>query len=242
MTAASPPLSLRYLGGCPGRDRPGPVTVVVLDDRFEVQGHGWGWRIGFGSVVRVDEPQPAPDGDGLVVPIVWTPPQGERTLMLSGRDAVRLRFLLAQAVAAGRFAAARAAVSHIETPPPTRRPGGRPMPGPWQRELRRMRAVTTAALVTALAALVLVFGAAIVVVGRGAGGGHWARDRAVIAARASDVRLAGDRNDAGALSTALQALVDECHRLEAYNGDAANTGDDFVEVQRTCAGAGVALF
>jgi len=233
-------LTLRYLGGCPGRDRPETVQVAVEEDRFELRGRGWGWRIGFGSVMSVGDAQPAPDGDGAMVPVVWQPPDtGERTLMLSGRDAGRLRFLLAQAVAARQYEAERSAErpSPPAPPPPARRPLG-----PWARELRRMRAVTLAALTVALVALVLVFGVAVAVLGSRFGGGHWARDRALLTQRSQDITLAQERNDVGGLSQALQALVDECHRLEAYNGEATNTGKDFDEAQRLCATVGVALF
>ena len=113
--------------------------------------------------------------------------------------------------------------------------------GPWQRELRRMRAVTAAALVVALTALVAVFGVALLVVGRDAGSSTWVRDRALLEERAADVRLAQERNDAAALSQALDALVAECHRLEARNSEITNTGDDFIAAQQICSTVGVVL-
>ena len=215
------------------------MQVTVYTDRFELHARGWGWRIGFDSVVQVGETQPAPDGDGVMVPIVWRAPDGERTLLLSGRDAGRLRFLLAQSVAVARLAD-ELPQPHSDAPPPPAG-GRRRYLGPWQRELRRMRAVTAAALVVALVALVTVFGIALLVVARDAGGSRWAQDRAVLEERAADVRIAEERNDAGALSQALQALVEECHRLEARNSETANTGDDFTAAQRTCSTVGVVL-
>jgi hypothetical protein len=104
-----------------------------------------------------------------------------------------------------------------------------------------MRAVTLAAMGVALTALVLVFGVAVVIIGRD-GGGQWARDRADLTNRVAAVQLAQDRNDAGALSLALQALLDACQELEVRNGDASNSGRDFAEAQRICATAGVVLF
>jgi hypothetical protein len=238
MTTSPPALALTYLGGCPGHTRPEPVSVTVYDDRFEVQAKGWGWRIGFDSVLRVGDAQPSPDGQGQMVPIAWAPPSGgEPTLLLSGTDAVRLRFLLAQSVATSRLAA------EMPVPePPARdvlpRRGG----GAWHRELRRMRAVTVAAMTVALAALVLVFGVTLVVLEREAAGGHWATDRATLGRLNDDIRGAVERNDAGAQSAALQALVDECQRLTQYNDDPKNTGSNFEQAQRTCADAGVVLF
>lgn len=233
-------LTLRYLGGCPGRDRPDTVEVAIEDDRFEVRGSGWGWRIGFGSVRGVGEPQPAPDGAGQLVPVVWQPPVGEvRTLMLSGQDAGRLRFLLAQAVATRQFEEERAA----EQPAPPEQPTVPRSPGPWARELRRMRAVTVAAMTVALAALVIAFGVAIVVLGTGQDGGHWKTDRAALARYQNEIQTATDRGDTTTLARALQALEDECRRLEAtHNNDGANRGKDFTEAQRICATIDVALF
>ncbi len=239
MTASPPALALHYLGGCPGRTHPDDVEVTVHDDRFELRGHGWGWRIGFGSVVRVGEPQPSPDGEGQLLPVVWAPEGGERTLMLSGRDAGRLRFLLAHGVAAERF------VQEQPLPIPERGrvvPAGLRPPSAWQRELRRMRAVTVAAMVVALTALLIVFGVAVFVMGRSGGAGHWAEDRALLARHDDDLRSARERDDADALSRALQALLDECRRLESHNGATGNTGEDFTTVRRTCATVGVALF
>lgn len=238
MTTSPPALALTYLGGCPGHTRPGPVAVTVYDDRFELQAKGWGWRIGFDSVIRVGDAQPSPDGQGQMVPIAWAPPDGgEPTLLLSGKDAVRLRFLLARGVATSRLAA------ELPVPePPARVFLPRRGVSAWQRELRRMRAVTVAAMTVALAALVLVFGVTLVVLGREASGGHWATDRATLTRLNGDINLAVERNDAGAQSAALQALVDECQRLTGYNGDPKNTGTSFEEAQRTCADAGVVLF
>lgn len=233
-------LMLQYLGGCPGRERPDTVQVTIADDRFEIQGHGWGWRIGYGSVLRVGEAQPAPEGQGLLVPVVWQPPgEGERTLMLSGHDAGRLRFLLAQAVATYQVEADRAAAAPARPPAPPLI--GRPL-GPWARELRRMRAVTLAAMTVALVALVIVFGVAAYVLGSGLGGGHWAADRAILTRYLEEIEAANARNDTAALSRALQALVDECQRLTGYNGEVANTGKDFAEVQRICSTTGVTLY
>jgi hypothetical protein len=232
-------LTLRYLGGCPGRDRPDTVLVDVGEDRFEVRGKGWGWRIAFSSVRGVGDPQPAPDGEGQLVPVVWEPPEGgERTLMLSGKDAGRLRFLLAQAVATHQYEEDRAA--ELPPPPPP------PMPrsaGPWARELRRMRAITLAAMTVALVALVLVFGVAIVVIGSRQGGGHWERDRATLTRHQDEIQAATDRGDTAALTRALQGLENECRRLEAaYNNVGANQGADFDEAQRICATIDVALY
>jgi hypothetical protein len=254
MTASPPALRLRYLGGCPDRARPDTVDVTLHDGYFELRGHGWGWRIAFSSVVRVGEPQPAPDGDGQLLPIVWEPPGGERTLMLSGRDAGRLRFLLAQAVAAERLTTTRPPAPPAPTgrdaagggpgspaPAVAGAPPARRLPSAWQRELRRLRLLTLVGMTVALAALVVVFGIALVVLGRG-GGGHWAGDRALLERHMADIRVAEGRNDAGGLSQALQALVDECRRLEAYNGEPDNHGDDFAAAQRICATVGVTLF
>lgn len=238
MEATAAPLTLRYLGGCPGRSKPEPVTVGVFDDRFELQAGGWGWRIGFDAVQDLGALAPAPDGEGSLVSVRWDAPRGGQTLLLSGRDAVRLRYLLAQGVAAHR--AAEEERSRRMTP------GGLiPVQGrvvtPWQRELRRMRAFAVGALAVALAALVVVFGVAVYVVGRAATAGHWADDRATLTRLQTDIRLAQERNDPAALSLALQELQDECRRLETYNGDAGNRGGDFTEAQRVCAGAGVTL-
>ena len=157
--------------------------------------------------------------------------------MLSGRDAGRLRFLLAQGVAAERFASERP-----QRAPPRATPRGRRFPSAWQRGLRPMRAVTVAAMVVALSALLIVFGIALLVMGRSGGAGHWAADRAVLVRYETSLRLAQERDDPGALSQALQAILDACHRLESYNGDTGNAGDDFALVQRTCAEVGVVLF
>jgi hypothetical protein len=231
-------LTLRYLGGCPGRDRPDTVQVEIADDRFEVRGNGWGWRIAFASVRAVGEAQPAPDGAGQLVPVVWQPPEGaERTLMLSGQDAGRLRFLLAQAVATRQFEAARATPPPAPVPPPVAR-----ALGPWARELRRMRAVTVAAMTVALVALVIAFGVAVVVLGSGQGG-HWAADRATLTRYQNEIQSATERGDTTALARALEALEAECRRLEAtYNNDGANRGKDFAEAQRICATIDIALY
>jgi hypothetical protein len=232
-------LTLRYLGGCPGRDRPDTVVVDVGDDRLEVRGKGWGWRIAFSAVRGVGDPQPAPDGEGQLVPVVWEPPEGgERTLMLSGKDAGRLRFLLAQAVATRKFEDERAAEQPSPPPPPLPRSSGA-----WARELRRMRAITVAAMTMALVALVIAFGVAIVVIGARQGGGHWDTDRATLTRYQNEIQTATDRGDTAALARALQGLEDECRRLEAsYNNDGANRGSDFAEAQRICATIDVALY
>lgn len=233
-------LILRYLGGCPGRDRPDTVVVDVGEDRFEMRGKGWGWRIAFSAVRDVGDPQPAPDGEGQMLPVVWEPPDGaERTLMLSGQDAGRLRFLLAQAVATRRFEEARAS----ELPPPSQPPQSRPSAGPWARELRRMRAITVAAMTMALVTLVIVFGVAIVVVGARQNSGHWPADRATLARLQNEIQTATDRGDTATLARALQGLEDECRRLEAaYNNDGGNRGTDFTEAKRICATIDVALY
>jgi hypothetical protein len=237
MVASSPVIILQYLGGCPGHARPEPVRVTVFDDRFEVRAQKWGWRIGFDAVSVVGDLQPAPDGDGSLLPVVWTPPgDTPHTLMLSGGDAGRLRFLLAQAVTAARLRA--------DQPPPLPappRPGPRP-PSRWQRELHRMRVLTMAAMTVALLALALVVGVAVVVLGREAGSGHWRADLARLRQIQAELELASDRNNAADMSQALQVLTEECHRLEAYNGDAANTGSSFTEAQQICAAVGVVLF
>lgn len=233
---ASPDISVDYLGGCPGRRRPEPAHVTVFSDHFVLQARGWGWRIGFTSVVRVGDPRPEPSGNRLVLPVIWRPPGGEQTLLLAGADVRRLRFLLAQAVAVEQARHERA--MPVPAPPPA-------LPrveSRWRRELRHMRAVTAAAMTAALVALAVVLGITLTVIGRGATGGHWARERAQLGERSADVRIAQDRNDPGAISLALQALVDECHRLEAYDGDSHNSGADFASVQQTCASVGVALF
>jgi hypothetical protein len=236
MTAAtSPPLSLTYLGGCPGHSRTEVVDVTVFDGYFELRARGWGWRIGFDHVVRVGEAQPSPTGDGQMVPIVWTPPGGgEPTLMLGGKDAVRLRFLLARAVAEAQFARA-----NVPPAPPPRLVGR--APSAWQRELRRMRAVALAALSVALVALVLVFGVAFVVIGRGNTTTHWQADRRLIEQRAADLQAAQDRGDGAATATALQALVSACQALQQYNNDVRNQGDDFAATRRVCEDVGVVL-
>ncbi|MER3420348.1 MAG: hypothetical protein C4290_07415 [Chloroflexota bacterium] len=236
MVASSPVIVLRYLGGCPGRGRPEPVRVTVFEDRFEVRAQKWGWRIGFEAVAAVGELQPAPDGNGYLLPVVWTPPGDvPHTLMLSGGDASRLRFLLAQAVTVARLAADQ------PPPPPPPRMGPRP-PSRWQLELQRMRALTTAALTAALTALVLLIGVTVVLLGREAGGGHWRTDLSRLRQIQSELQLASERNSAADMSSALQALTDECHRLESYNGDAGNTGSSFTEVQQICVTVGVVLF
>lgn len=237
MVASSPVIVLRYLGGCPGHARPEPVRVTVFDDRFEVRAQKWGWRIGFDAVAAVGELQPAPDGDGSLLSVVWTPPGDvPHTLVLSGADAGRLRFLLAQAVTAARLAA-----DQPPPAPPVPRVGPR-LPSRWQRELQRMRALTTAALAAALTALVLLMGVTVVLLGREAGGGHWRADLARLRQIQAELQLASERNNAADMSGALQALTDECHRLESYNGDAANTGDSFTEAQQICATVDVVLY
>jgi hypothetical protein len=158
--------------------------------------------------------------------------------MLSGKDAGRLRFLLAQAVATHQYEEERAA----ERPPPPPPPAVRSA-GPWARELRRMRAITVAAMGMALVALVIVFGVAIVVIGARQGGGHWDTDRATLVRLQNGIQTATDRGDTAALARALQGLEDECRRLEAnYNNDGANRGSDFAEAQRICATIDVALY
>lgn len=237
----APSLLLTYLGGCPGHTRAEPVTVMVFEDRFEIQAKSWGWRIGLGSVRRVGETQPAPGGETQMAPVVWSPGTGqEMTLLLAGDDARRLRFLLAQAVARDQLAADLPAPSPAP-PAASAAPARGRYVGPWARELRRMRAVTLAAGTVALAALVLVFGVAIVLVGRGATASHWVADRDAVTQKSRDVQFAADVNPSG-LTAALDALVQECQRLEGYNGDTKNEGDDFTEVQRICSGVGVVLY
>lgn len=243
MTSPPPILALRYLGGCPGHSRPEPVQVTVWDDRLELRARGWGWRIGFASVTRVGEPRQA-DGDGPVLPVEWASAGGVSTLLLAGRDAARMRFLLAQAVAAEHLARqlppAPLPVRAGATRAAGRLPGGRGA-GPWARELRRMRTVTGAALVVALTALVLIVGVTLVVLGRERGGSHWTGDRALLTRQADDLQVAQQRNDAGALARALTALQEQCARLETYNGEAGNTGDDFNQAQSICATVGILL-
>lgn len=237
----SVPLTLRYLGGCPGRSRPEQVSVTIAPAHFELRARRWGWSIAFVSVVRVEELQPAPDGEGHTAAVVWTPPgEAARTLLLSGTEAGRLRFLLAQGVAASRLAAEQPAPVTLPPGPRPRRPPR--SAGPWARELRRMRAIGLAAMAAALAALVLVLGVTLVVLGNGEGGGRWGRDRDALRRISTEVQLAAERNDTVALSLALQALVDRCHEFEPRNGEAANTGAAFREVQQSCAGAGVLLY
>lgn len=234
------PLPLRYLGGCPGHARPEPATVTVADGHFDLQARRWGWRIAYGAVSRVEELQPAPDGDGHILGVVWTPPgEAARTLLLSGTEVARLRFLLAQGAAAARLAAEQPL---SPTLPPSPRPRRAPRSaGPWARELRRMRAAGLAAMAAALTALVLVIGVTLFVLGDD-GGGRWRRDRDTLRRLSDGARQASDRNDPAALSLALQALVDTCRELEPRNGEAANTGAAFNEVQQICAGAGVMLY
>lgn len=236
------PLSMHYLGGVPGHNRREIVQVAVGDERVEVRGRGWGWGIGFDTIVGVGDVQPAPDGAGGMVPIAWTPPgEGPRTLMLSGTDARKLRFALAQRVASARLAADLPRDEPVRGRDTSRRaPPGVALTA-WGRELRRMRSLTVAALAAALVALVLVVGVAFVLVGGETPQAHWTDDRAVFVGLESDARTARQRGDDAALGVALQSLADECRRVETYNGDAGNTGSAFTQVQGSCATVGVTL-
>ena len=242
VTSQSQTLSLIYLGGIPKHDKPEPAEIALFETHAEIRTRHWGWSIGLDAIELVGEPLPAPDGEGLAIGIVWSPPgEEQRTLTFSGRDAGRLRFLLAQSVARAQFAAAMAAAALEEPLDVARAPGQPRALTPWQRELRRMRALTTAGMTVALAALLVVFGVAIFVVG-GSDRSRWAADRVTIDQRQAELRTAETQGEETAISAALQALQDACSRLTTYNGEAGNQGDSFTAVQQVCATVGVSLY
>lgn len=226
-----------YLGGCPGHTKTEPVQVQVFDDRLELRANSWGWRIGFDAVIRVGEPQPSPDGNGQMVPVLWSPAPGrEPTLLLSGPDATRLRFLLAKGVADAQFIAAQP--ERDRPNPPFVRRG----PSQWQLELRRMRRLTAAALGVAFVGLVAIAVAGLVLLG-GGDDSHWRSDRTAIESRFSELQRAQERGDGVATAAAQTALESDCQTLAArHNPEGAHSGADFLEVQRLCAAAGITLF